>query len=103
MAASSIGSQAPNGPESENAKLKKLLEATVPQRAEMARRWHGLDRCWYKGYIGINRWVRLGVIADTVVQHRSGHGKSRRPTKPHPPRSHSKPCCLPVGFALRGV
>jgi hypothetical protein len=27
----------------------------------------GLDRCRYKGYLGMNRWVGLGVIADNVV------------------------------------
>ena len=28
---------------------------------------HGLDRCRYKGYLGMNRWVGLGIIADNVV------------------------------------
>ena len=28
---------------------------------------NGLDRCRYKGYVGMNRWVGLGVIADNVV------------------------------------
>ena len=33
----------------------------------MVKRRHGLDRCHYKGYIGMNCWVGLGVIADNVV------------------------------------
>jgi IS5 family transposase len=33
----------------------------------VVKRRHGLDRCRYKGDIGMNRWVGLGVIADNVV------------------------------------
>jgi IS5 family transposase len=33
----------------------------------VVKRRHGLDRCRYKGYLGMNRWVGLGVIADNVV------------------------------------
>jgi hypothetical protein len=33
----------------------------------VVKRRHGLDRCRYKGYVGMNRWVGLGVIADNVV------------------------------------
>ncbi len=33
----------------------------------MVKRRHGLDRCRYKGFDGMNRWVGLGIIADTVV------------------------------------
>jgi len=36
-------------------------------RISVVKRRHGLDRCRYKGYIGMNRWVGLGVIADNVV------------------------------------
>jgi hypothetical protein len=28
---------------------------------------HGLDRCRYKGPVGMDRWVGLGVIPDNVV------------------------------------
>lgn len=31
------------------------------------KRRHDLDRCRYKGYIGMNCWARLCVIADNVV------------------------------------
>jgi IS5 family transposase len=31
------------------------------------KRPHGLRRCRYKGFVGMNRWVGLGVIADDVV------------------------------------
>jgi len=33
----------------------------------VVKRRHGLDRCRYKGYVGMNRWVGLGVIADNLV------------------------------------
>jgi IS5 family transposase len=36
-------------------------------RISVLKRRHGLDRCRYKGYIGMNRWVGLGVIADNIV------------------------------------
>ena len=36
-------------------------------RISVVKRRNGLRRCRYKGYIGMNRWVGLGVIADNVV------------------------------------
>jgi IS5 family transposase len=36
-------------------------------RISVVKRRHGLDRCRYKGFTGMNRWVGLGVIADNVV------------------------------------
>jgi IS5 family transposase len=33
----------------------------------VVKRRHGLDRCRYKGFDGMNRWVGLGIIADNVV------------------------------------
>jgi len=36
-------------------------------RISVVKRRHGLDRCRYKGYVGVNRWVGLGVIADNIV------------------------------------
>ena len=36
-------------------------------RISVVKRRHGLDRCRYRGYVGINRWVGLGVIADNLV------------------------------------
>jgi IS5 family transposase len=36
-------------------------------RISVVKRRHGLDRCRYKGHVGMNRWVGLGVIADNVV------------------------------------
>jgi IS5 family transposase len=33
----------------------------------VAKRRHGLSRCLYKGYVGMHRWVGLGVIADNLV------------------------------------
>jgi transposase, IS5 family len=36
-------------------------------RISVAKRRHGLTRCRYKGFVGMNRWVGLGVIADNVI------------------------------------
>jgi len=36
-------------------------------RISVVKRRHGLTRCRYKGFVGMNRWVGLGVIADNVV------------------------------------
>jgi transposase, IS5 family len=36
-------------------------------RISVAKRRHGLDRCRYKGFVGMQRWVGLGVIADNTV------------------------------------
>ena len=55
--------------------LLKIMEGTMANvwrtgsegRISVVKRRHGLDRCRYKGYLGMNRWVGLGVIADNVV------------------------------------
>jgi hypothetical protein len=36
-------------------------------RISVIKRRHGLNRCRYKGELGIARWVGLGVIADTLI------------------------------------
>jgi IS5 family transposase len=36
-------------------------------RISVVKRRHGLDRCRYKDYVGMNRWVGLGIIADNIV------------------------------------
>jgi transposase, IS5 family len=36
-------------------------------RISVVKRRHGLDRCHYKGLVGMRRWVGLGVIADNLV------------------------------------
>jgi IS5 family transposase len=36
-------------------------------RISVVKRRHGLIRCRYKGSVGMDRWVGLGVIADNVV------------------------------------
>ena len=33
----------------------------------MLKRRHGLNRCRYKGDAGMQRWVGLGVLADTLI------------------------------------
>jgi IS5 family transposase len=36
-------------------------------RISVVKRRHGLDCCRYKGFVGMQRWVGLGVIADNIV------------------------------------
>jgi IS5 family transposase len=36
-------------------------------------------RCRYKGYIGMNRWVGLGVIADDIVNIGRAMAKQQAP------------------------
>lgn len=36
-------------------------------RISVVKRRHGLNRCRYKGFDGMQRWVGLGIIADNVV------------------------------------
>ena len=37
-------------------------------RISVLKRRHGLSRCRYRGFAGMDRWVGLGVIADNVIQ-----------------------------------
>jgi IS5 family transposase len=48
-------------------------------RISVVKRRHGLRRCRYKGYVGMNRWVGLGVIADNVVNIGSAMEKHATP------------------------
>ena len=36
-------------------------------RISVLKRRHGLNRCRYKGTLGMERWVGLGVISDTLI------------------------------------
>jgi IS5 family transposase len=36
-------------------------------RISLLKRRHGLNRCRYRGFEGMQRWVGLGVIADTLI------------------------------------
>ena len=37
-------------------------------RISVLKRRHGLSRCRYRGFPGMQRWVGLGVIADNIIQ-----------------------------------
>jgi IS5 family transposase len=37
-------------------------------RISVLKRRHGLNRCRYRGFEGMQRWVGLGVLADNVIQ-----------------------------------
>ena len=36
-------------------------------RISVSKRHHGLTRCRYRGDDGMQRWVGIGVIADSVI------------------------------------
>jgi IS5 family transposase len=36
-------------------------------RISVLKRRHGLNRCRYRGFVGMERWVGLGVIADNLI------------------------------------
>jgi len=36
-------------------------------RISVLKRRHGLNRCRYRGYAGMQRWVGMGVVADTLI------------------------------------
>jgi IS5 family transposase len=36
-------------------------------RVSVVKRRHGLSRCRYKGFVGMDRWVGLGIIADNLI------------------------------------
>ena len=47
---------------------RKIAHFLQSVRGAMTRNLSSqLDRCLYKGYVGMNRWVGLRVIADNVV------------------------------------
>jgi transposase, IS5 family len=45
-------------------------------RISVAKRRHGRSRCRYKGYVGMHRWVGLGVIADNLIN--IGHAMEKQ-------------------------
>jgi transposase, IS5 family len=45
-------------------------------RISVVKRRHGLTRCRYKGFVGMNRWVGLGVIADNIFN--VGHAMEKK-------------------------
>jgi IS5 family transposase len=36
-------------------------------RISVVKRRHGLRRCRYKGFRGMQRWIGLGMIADSIL------------------------------------
>jgi Transposase DDE domain len=51
-------------------------------RISVVKRRHGLNRCRYKGFVGMKRWVGLGVIADNIVN--IGRTQPRCQVRPAP-------------------
>jgi hypothetical protein len=65
----------------------------------VVKRRHGLDRCRYKGFVGMNRWVGLGVIADNVIN--LGRAKKNgRPANKARSYNHAPPVRVPAGCVL---
>jgi len=66
----------PNSKSSERRKLQKTRWFRAGQRwrtgcegrISVLKRRHGLNRCRYRGFEGMQRWVGLGVIADNIIQ-----------------------------------
>jgi IS5 family transposase len=65
-----------NSKSSERRKLQKTRWLRSGQRwrtgcegrISVLKRRHGLNRCRYRGFEGMQRWVGLGVIADNIIQ-----------------------------------
>jgi transposase, IS5 family len=61
---------------SERRKLQKTRWCRAGQRwrtgcagrISVLKRRHGLNRCRYRGFEGLQRWVGLGVLADNIIQ-----------------------------------
>jgi hypothetical protein len=67
----------------ENPPARPPPHSSLVRRAASKRR-HGLGRCRYKGYVGMNRWVGLGVIAITSSTS-VAPSRSRRSLNRHEP------------------
>ena len=51
-------------------KIVSLFEPAtevIGKRISVAKRRHGLNRCRYRGDVGLKRWVGLGVLADNLI------------------------------------
>ena len=51
-------------------KIVSLFEPAtevIRKRISVAKRRHGLNRCRYRGDVGLKRWVGLGVLADNLI------------------------------------
>ena len=65
-----------NSKSSERRKLQKTRWFRAGQRwrtgcegrISVLKRRHGLNRCRYRGFEGMQRWVGLGVVADNLIQ-----------------------------------
>ena len=71
-------------------------------RISVVKRRHGLIRCRYKGSVGMDRWVGLGVIADNVVNIGRAMAKRASPLIAPAHQSRQVPPARPGGFCLAG-
>ncbi len=69
-------------------------------RISAAKRCHGLNRCRYKGEVGMKRWVGFGVIADNLVNIGRAMGKQTAPLRLASTIRSSGPLATPAGLAL---
>jgi hypothetical protein len=70
----------------------------------VVKRRNGLDRCRYKGYVGMNRWVGLGVIADNIVNIGRAMEKQAAPLgRSWTPAGSVRPAGHPGGVCVTGL
>ena len=72
-------------------------------RISVVKRRHGLDRCRYKGYVGMNRWVGLGVIADNVVNIGRAMERQADPLTAPVTSISLRPPVAPGGFCVAAL
>jgi len=70
-------------------------------RISVIKRRHGLIRCRYKGEVGMERWVGLGVIADNLVNIGSATQKQARQKLSAIKLLPSAPLAAPVNLPCR--
>ena len=66
-------------------KIVSLFEPAtevIRKRISVAKRRHGLNRCRYRGDVGLKRWVGLGVLADNLI-NASARSSIRSPQDYH--------------------
>jgi IS5 family transposase len=76
MGVTRVAVPSPSTKSSERRKLQRSRRFRAGQRwrtgcegrISVLKRRHGLNRCRYRGFKGMQRWVGLGVIADNIVQ-----------------------------------
>jgi hypothetical protein len=48
-------------------RMSSTRSSACEGRISVSKRRHGLQRCRYRGDVGMKRWVGLGIIADNLI------------------------------------